>query len=76
MYKSWAQKLALSTSSKNMGKISIQVPGGRKQENITIKAKGFRGGVGGAKMDCHSLNKTRERGVRKPEKRREQGREE
>lgn len=47
--------------------LPFQVPGSRKQENITIKKKKKKKG----KMDCRSLNKVRERGVRKMEKCRE-----
>ena len=42
--------------------------GVESEKNITIKK---RKGKKKGKMDCHSLNKTRERGVRKMEKGRE-----
>lgn len=60
-HRSWARAQA-----QRMGILPFRVPGGRKQENITIKKEKKE-----RKMDCHSLNKIRERGVRKIEKCRE-----
>lgn len=73
MCKSRAQEPGPSASSTHDSS-SIQGPRGKKARKYNNKEVEAGGGVG--KMDCHSLNKIGERGVRKIEKCRESEREE